>query len=244
MCSVVGTLMLKPASPSRSPALHAPHQQRVAPPRRRRPWRVASPASRPCGPATPLDTNARPPRRVETEQLVQQPRCIARPRRLGHEGPDQHRSIRRTGSCPRPTTMAGAAAIPHDRTPTVRQSTASASLRSRFARTAAPLMYSVTVTLMLTPASPRRSPAPAPTASATARPKRPRCPSARPLPLLALAVPHRLPCHRPARTVPTQNPTSCPAAHPHRRRGRVLPYTLPQTPPIPLRAHLPTAPLP
>ena len=85
---VVGILML-PASPRRSPA-RAPHRQPVGPERRRRLRGAASPASRPCGPATP-STTPLGSRGRRARHLVQQPGCITRPRRCGlHEGLDQH----------------------------------------------------------------------------------------------------------------------------------------------------------
>ena len=132
--------MLKPTSPSRSPALHAPHQQRVAPPRRRRPWRVASPASRPCGPATPLDTTARPPRRAELDSSSSSPAASH-----GRGGTATRVPIS-TGRSEEPARVPVRPQwpvplqYPHDRTPTVRQSTASASL---VAVSVAPLRHSV-----------------------------------------------------------------------------------------------------
>ena len=89
----VGTLMLTPASPRRSPA-----PARTASPTGRAgaaslPWCAASPASRSCDPATPsmLPPGSRGTT-VEPEHLLQRPGCIARARRGGlHEGLDQHR---------------------------------------------------------------------------------------------------------------------------------------------------------
>ena len=109
MRSAVDTLMLKPASPRRSPAPAHTASATSRAGAASLPRCAASPAFRSCGPATPSTAppgSRGPPRRAG--HLVQQPGCIARPRRHSlHEGPDQHRSTGRTGSCRCPTTMAG-----------------------------------------------------------------------------------------------------------------------------------------
>ena len=106
MCFVVGTLMPKPASPEEiaSPCTHRIGNQSASPL-----WCAASPASRSCGPATPstVPPGSRGPR-VESEISPSSPAASHGPRRHGlHEGLDQHRSTRKTGSCRCPTTMAG-----------------------------------------------------------------------------------------------------------------------------------------
>ena len=110
MYSVVGTMMLKPASPRRPPALartaSATGPAEVA----SLPWCAASPASRSCGPATPFDGTARG-RAVPSGEPESRPAAGLHRTAAGGAASTKVSistgSTRRTRSCRCPTTMAG-----------------------------------------------------------------------------------------------------------------------------------------